>query len=62
MPTSVYLFNKKMKLWKEAQQEVRLHYFITGYIAAYIQGLYKGDTVHLTGLTVNQGCSQVSTK
>ncbi len=25
MPTSVYLSNKKMKLWKEAQQEVRLH-------------------------------------
>ncbi len=27
---------------------------MTGYIAAYIQGLYKGDTVHPTGLTVNQ--------
>jgi hypothetical protein len=33
-------------LWKEAQQEVRQHWFITGYIAAYIQGLYKGVRVH----------------
>ncbi len=34
-----------MTLWKEAQQEVRQHWFITEYIAAYIQGLY----------TVNKG-------
>ncbi len=48
-------------LWKKEQQEVRQHWFIQWYIAAYIQGLYKGDTIHPTGLTVNQGCSQVST-
>jgi hypothetical protein len=35
--------------------------FITENIAANIQGVYKGGTVHPTGLTVNQGCSQVST-
>ncbi len=44
-----------------AQQEVRQHQFIQWYIAAFIQGLYKGYTVHQTGLTVSQGCSQVST-
>ncbi len=37
------------------------HKFITEYIAAYIQGLYKGARVHPTSLIVNQGCSQVST-
>jgi hypothetical protein len=26
-----------------------------------MQGVYKGGTVHPTGLTINQGCSQVST-
>jgi hypothetical protein len=30
-------------------------------IAAYIQGLYRVARVHPTGLTVNQGCRQVST-
>jgi hypothetical protein len=35
--------------------------FITEYIAAYIQVLYKGDALHLTSLTVNQGCRQLST-
>ncbi len=49
-------------LWKEAQREVRQHLFITVYIAAYIQGLYKITRVHPTGLTVNQGCRQVSTR
>ncbi len=34
---------------------------IAGYIAAHIQGLYKVARVHPTGLTVNQGCRQVST-
>jgi hypothetical protein len=34
---------------------------ITEYIAAYIQILYKGDAVHPTGLTVKQGCRQLST-
>jgi hypothetical protein len=48
-------------MWKEAQQRVRQHWFITEYVAAFIQGLYKGASVHPTGLTVNQGCSQVST-
>jgi hypothetical protein len=48
------------RVWKEAR-EVQQHQFITEFIAAYIQGLYKGDTVNPTGLTVNQGCSQVST-
>ncbi len=33
----------------------------TEYIAAFIQGLYKGVRVHPTGLAVNQGCRQVST-
>jgi hypothetical protein len=37
------------------------YWFINGYSAAYIQGLYKGARVHRTGLAVNQGCSQVST-
>jgi hypothetical protein len=48
-------------LWKEAQQEVRQHWFIDGYIAAYIQVLYRVTGVHPTGLTVDQGCRQVST-
>jgi hypothetical protein len=51
----------KICLWKEAQREVRPHWFIPEYIAAYIQVLYKGGAVHPTGLTVNQGCRQLST-
>jgi hypothetical protein len=42
-------------LWKKAQQEVRQHWFITEYIAAYIQVLYKGGAVHPAGLTVTRG-------
>ncbi len=30
----------KKGLWKEAQQEVRQHWFIYSYIAVYIQALY----------------------
>jgi hypothetical protein len=56
----MYMNMKIFILWKEAQQEVWQHWFITVYIAAYIQGLYKGARVHPTGLTVNQGCRQVS--
>jgi hypothetical protein len=48
-------------LWKEAQQEVQQHWFIDSYIAAYIQVLYRATIVHPTGLTVNQGCRQLST-
>ncbi len=51
-------------LWKEAQQEVWHHWFINSYIAAYtayIQVPYRVDRVHPTGLTVNQGCRQLST-
>jgi hypothetical protein len=48
-------------LWRKAQQEVRQHWFIDRYIAAYIQVLYRLTEVHLTGLTVDQGCRQVST-
>jgi hypothetical protein len=33
-------------LWKKAQREVRQHWFIDSYIAAYIQVLYKGGGVH----------------
>ncbi len=43
------------KLWKEAQQEVRKQWFISGYIAAYIQVLYRVDRVRLTGLIVTRG-------
>jgi hypothetical protein len=31
---------KNSHMWKEARQEVRQHWFITEYIAAYVQGLY----------------------
>jgi hypothetical protein len=33
-------------LWKEAQQEVRQHWFIDSYIAAYIQMQYRVGGVH----------------
>ncbi len=46
---------------KEARQEVRQHWFIDSYISAYIQVLYRVTGVHPTGLTVDQGCRQVST-
>jgi hypothetical protein len=48
-------------LWKGMQQEVWQHWFIDSYIAAYIQGLYRAVRVHPTGLTINQGCRQIST-
>jgi hypothetical protein len=48
-------------VWKKAQKAVRQHWFIDSYIAAYIQVLYRVTGVHPTGLTVNQGCRQVST-
>ncbi len=34
-------------LWKEAQREVRQHWFIYSYIAAYIQALYMYSPVLL---------------
>ncbi len=49
-----------MGMWKEQARQLGQHYFITEYIAAYTQGLYKGAGVHPTGLAVNQGCRQVS--
>ncbi len=49
-----------LPLWKEAQQEVRQHWFIDSYIAAYIQVQYRVIGEHPTGLTVDQGCRQVS--
>ncbi len=49
------------RLWKEAQHEVRHLWFIDSYISAYIQELYRVNGVHPTALTVNQGCTQVST-
>jgi hypothetical protein len=42
-------------VWKKAQQEVRQHWFISGYIAAYIQVLYRVARVRRTGLTVTRG-------
>jgi hypothetical protein len=42
-------------LWKEAQQEVRQHWFIDSYIAAYIQMQYRVGGVQPTGLTVARG-------
>jgi hypothetical protein len=42
-------------MWKEAQQEVRQHWFINSYIAAYIQVLYRVDRVRPAGLTVTRG-------
>jgi hypothetical protein len=45
-------------LWKEAQQEVRQHWFIDSYIAAYIQVQYRVIGVHPTGLTVARGVSR----
>jgi hypothetical protein len=48
-------------LWKEAQQEVRPHWFIDSYISAYKQELNRVAGVPPTGLTVSQGCRQVST-
>jgi hypothetical protein len=42
-------------LWKQAQQEVRQHWFIDSYIAAYIQVLYRVIGVHPTGRTVARG-------
>jgi hypothetical protein len=50
-----------MALLKEAQQEVRQHWFIDSYVAAYIQVQYRVIGVHPTGLTIDQGCRQVST-
>ncbi len=41
-------------MWKEAQQEVRQHWFINSYRAAYIQVLHRVDWVRLTGLTVTR--------
>jgi hypothetical protein len=49
-------------MWKEAQQEVRQQWFIDSYMTTYIQVLYRVTGVHPTGLTVDQGCVQVSTK
>jgi hypothetical protein len=46
------------ELWKEAQQEVRQHWFIYSYIAAYIQMQYRVIGVHPTGLTVARGVSR----
>jgi hypothetical protein len=43
------------RMWKEAQQEVRQHWFIDSYIAAYIQIQYRVGDVHPTGLTVARG-------
>jgi hypothetical protein len=40
---------------KEAQQEVRQHWFIDSYMAAYIQMQYRVGGVHPTGLTVARG-------
>ncbi len=48
-------------MWKEAQQEVRQHWFIDCYISAYIQVQYRVTGVHPTVLTVDQGCRQMST-
>ncbi len=39
----------------QAQQEVRQHWFIDSYIAAYIQVQYRVTEVHPTGLTVARG-------
>ncbi len=33
-------YNLKFRLWKQARQEVRQHWFIYSYIAAYIEALY----------------------
>jgi hypothetical protein len=52
-------------MWKQAQQEVRQHWFIDRCIAAFIQVQYRVTGVHLTGLTVARGvgrCPQRSTK
>jgi hypothetical protein len=35
-----YFFVLILNLWKEAQREVRQHWFIYSYISAYIQALY----------------------
>jgi hypothetical protein len=61
MPIYDYLNKKNNIIWKEAQQEVRQHWFIDSYISVCIQKLYRVTVVHPTGLTVNQGCRQVST-
>ncbi len=67
---SVYnstVYNKKgttwlgSPLWKLAQPEVRQHWFIDSYIAAYIQMQYRVTGVHPTGLTIARGWRQVST-
>jgi hypothetical protein len=42
-------------MWMDAQQEVRQHWFIDSYIAAYIQMQYRVGGVHPTGLTVARG-------
>jgi hypothetical protein len=42
-------------LWKKVQQEVRQHWFISSYIAAYLQVLYRVARVPWTGLTVTRG-------
>jgi hypothetical protein len=44
-----------VKLWKKVQQEVRQHWFISNYIAAYIQVLYRVARVLWTGLTITRG-------
>jgi hypothetical protein len=47
-------------LWKEAQQEVRQHWFIDSYTAAYIQMQHRVGGVHPTGLTVARGVHNLS--
>ncbi len=50
-----------MYVWEQAKDEVRQHWFIDSYIAAYIQVQYRVIGVHPTGLTGARGCRQVST-
>jgi hypothetical protein len=38
--SNIYEVFKMFCLWKEAQREVRQHWFIYSYISAYIQALY----------------------
>ncbi len=63
---SLFLLLKNINPCDRAEGRHKKRYDCTGlllntYIAAYIQVLYKGDAVHPTGLTVNQGCRQLST-
>jgi hypothetical protein len=53
-PHTGRFMKKNPNLWKQAQQEVRQHWFINGQQLVYLQALYRLTTVRRTGLTVSR--------